>query len=360
MNVSRPMALRMFLRGLQNTIRRRPLSVSFEITHACTANCWHCNWGGPIKETRLSADEYAAICRGLKPVVSHISGGEPLARNDVDEIIRAQANPGRLPFMVVVTNASQLSGDRFLRLKRAGMHQLSISIDFPDDRHSEFRRIPGLFDRMDRVVPECVRLAEPGGVVMNCSITSWNYRDVPAIVDVAQRWGTSVNFSAYTPLRTSDDSGLVTDPDEQRDLRRMFEKLIAMKQAGKPVYTSERVLWRYYDFLCGQEVSNCRAGDKFLVISPDGRLVPCAMVMAYFTDHRSMQREFTCTNTCTRCYISTRANTEKTVREFLVDNLAILSRAGRRRLPVLAETEETPVSEPTAAPAAPLRDGTFD
>ncbi len=33
------------------------------------------------------------------------------------------------------------------------MHQLSVSLDFPDDRHSEFRRIPGLFDRMAEVLP---------------------------------------------------------------------------------------------------------------------------------------------------------------------------------------------------------------
>jgi hypothetical protein len=53
------------------------------------------------------------------------------------------------------------------------------------------------------------------------------------------------------------------------------------------------------------------------------------MVMAYFTDHRTMQREFSCKNTCGACYISTRANAEKTPRELLEDNLAVLGRALR-------------------------------
>lgn len=320
------MALRMLAHGTWNVLRKRPLSVSFEVTHACTANCWHCNWGGPIRETRLGPEEYAAICRELDPVVSHVSGGEPLARGDLDEIIRAMANPGRLPFMIVVSNASQLTPERFLRLKRAGMDQLSVSIDFPDDRHSEFRRIPGLFDRMGRVIPECARIGDPGDVVLNCCISSWNFRAVPDIVRVAESWGVSVNFSAYTPLRTDDERGLVRGDEHRGELRRVFDQLLALKRAGKPVYTSERVLGRFYRFLCGEEVPNCQAGIRFLVINPDGRLTPCAMVMAYYNDQRTMQREFSCRNTCTRCYISTRANTEKAPSEFLGDNVAVLSR----------------------------------
>lgn len=338
MNVAGGMALRMLAHGLWNTWRKRPLSVSFEVTHSCTANCWHCNWGGPIKETRLQPEEYAAICRELDPVVSHVSGGEPLARGDVDEIIRAMANPGRLPFMVVVTNASQLSPERFQRLQRAGMHQLSVSIDFPDQRHDEFRRIPGLFDRMSRVIPECARLAEPGGVVLNCCITAWNFRAVPDIVRVAERWGVSVNFSAYTPLRMDDPRGLVGSNGQRDDLKKMFHDLIDLKRAGKPVYTSERVLWRYYRFLTGGTLPNCQAGIRFLVINPDGRLTPCAMVMAYFNDQPAMRREFSRKNTCTACYISTRANTEKTAKEFLLDNVAILGRALLFRWPVFSRS----------------------
>ena len=50
MNISGSMSLKMLARGLRNKLQDKPLSVSFEITHSCTANCWHCNWGGPIKE----------------------------------------------------------------------------------------------------------------------------------------------------------------------------------------------------------------------------------------------------------------------------------------------------------------------
>lgn len=332
LNISRGIAVRIAARALWNLGRRRPLSVSFEVTHACTANCWHCNWGGPIKETRREPREYGAIARELKPVVVNVSGGEPLARGDLDDILRAIARPGRLPWIVVVSNASQLTPERFLRLKSAGMHQLSISIDFPDTRHSEFRRIPGLFERMDRVIPECARIGDRNDINLNCCITAWNYRDLPEIVRLAERWGVQVNFSAYTPLRMDDPTGLVGRNGNREELRRVLREVIDLKSAGKPVYTSERVLWKYYRFLCEGKMEGCKAGIRFLVVNPDGRLTPCAMVMAYYNDQATMRREFSSCNTCTACYISTRANTEKTAKELIADNLAILGRLLPRRL----------------------------
>jgi len=343
MNVSGGMALRILAKGTWNTLRKYPLSVSFEITHSCTANCWHCNWGGQIAETRRTPAEYAAINRELKPMIVNVSGGEPMARKDLDDIVRAFARPGRLPWIVVISNASQLSEQRFRRLKAAGMHQLSLSIDFPDDRHSAFRRIPGLFAHMNEMVPKCVGVGDEGDVSLNCCITAWNYRDLPDIVRLATRWGVSVNFSAYSTLRTDDPRGLVKNNGSPEELKEKIAEVIEMRQQGYPVYTSDRVMRKFADFLVGARAPGCQAGYKFLVVAPDGRLTPCATVMAYFDDHRTMQREFSRTNTCEACYISTRANTEKTVAEYFADNADTLrqwlpwSRSARPRLPLPVE-----------------------
>ncbi|MBI3082592.1 MAG: radical SAM protein [Gemmatimonadetes bacterium] len=356
MNITGRIAAKMLFRGIRNRIEQRPLSVSFEITHACTANCWHCNWGGPVKgEKRLGAEDYARICRDLRPVVAHISGGEPLARSDVYDIVRAMARPGDLPWMVMVSNASNLTVERYRRLRQAGINQFSISLDFPDDRHSEFRRIPGLFQKMDRVIPRLAALGN-NDVSLNACITAWNFREVPEMVRLAKRWGTPINFSAYTPLRLSDLRGMPAE-ETYAELRRVFETVIAMKRAGYPVYTSERVLWKFYRFLTGGTIPGCQAGRRFLVINPDGRLTPCAMVMAYHTSQRTMLREFTRHNTCEMCYISTRANTEKTPFEFVADNLQLLlERIFRRRsrlpdttLPWAEEAEADAVAEELAS-----------
>jgi MoaA/NifB/PqqE/SkfB family radical SAM enzyme len=324
MNVSKNMTVRMLTRGAWNMLRKKPLTVSFEVTHTCTANCWHCNWGGPVKETRLEPEEYARIWRTMGAPVVNVSGGEPMARGDLDDVVRALANPGRLPWVVVVSNASQLTPERFLRLKRAGMHQLSISIDFPDERHDKFRRIPGLFDRMDKMIPECVRVGDESDISLNCCITGWNYRSLPDIVRVADRWGVQVNFSAYSMLRVDEAAGLPQQNGSKESLKEAIEEVIDLKKAGCGVYTSEDALWKYYEFMCSGHTPGCRAGERFLVVNPDGRMTPCAMVMAYFDDQPSMLREFSCSNECGACYISTRANAEKTPRQLLAGNLETL------------------------------------
>jgi len=325
MNVTGRMALKMLMRGLRNKFEERPLSVSFEITHYCTANCWHCNWGGPVKgEQRLEAEDYAAICRELRPVVSHISGGEPLARTDVYDITRAMANPGGLPWMVLVSNAAALNVKKYEKLREAGINQFSISLDFPDDRHSDFRRIPGLFDKMNRVIPEITARGN-GDLSLNVCITAWNYKELPAMVELAKRWNTSINFSVYTPLRVSDERGL-PDGDTLNEVRDVFQRVLDMKSLGYPVYTSPRVMWKFFKFLTDRGIPGCEAGRRFLVINPDGSLIPCAMVWAKYNDQRDMLREFTANNTCEMCYISTRANTEKTLGDFLSDNWEMLVR----------------------------------
>jgi MoaA/NifB/PqqE/SkfB family radical SAM enzyme len=324
-NITGRLALKMLLRGIRNKFEQRPISVSFEITHYCTANCWHCNWGGPVKgEQRLQAEDYAAICEELRPVVSHISGGEPLARTDVYEIARAMANPGGLPWMILVSNAAALTADKYWKLREAGINQFSISLDFPDERHSEFRRIPGLFDKMSRVIPEITALGN-NDLSLNVCITAWNYRELPAMVKLAKKWNTKINFSVYTPLRVSDESGL---PREERleEVRGSFQQVIDMKKAGYPVYTAERVMWKFFKFFTDRGIPGCQAGRRFLVINPDGALIPCAMVWAKYGSQREMLREFTANNTCEMCYISTRANTEKTLRDLVADNWTMLAR----------------------------------
>lgn len=323
MNINGRLALKMLMRGIRNKFDELPLSVSFEITHYCTANCWHCNWGGPVKgEERLDADDYAAICRELRPVVSHISGGEPLARTDVYEIARAMANPGDLPWMILVSNAAALTTDKYWRLREAGINQFSISLDFPDDRHSDFRRIPGLFDKMNRVIPEITALGN-NDLSLNVCITAWNYGDLPAMVRLARHWNTKINFSVYTPLRVSDPRGMPED-ERLKAVRDKFQEVVDMKKLGYPVYTSERVMWKYFQFFTDRGIPGCQAGRRFVVINPDGMLTPCAMVWAKYKSQRNMLRAFTASNTCEQCYISTRANTEKTLSDFLADNWEML------------------------------------
>ena len=127
---SRFYALQGAYRWIWNTLMQKPWAISIEVTHNCTANCEHCDKGELIKnEKQATPEEYRQIYEQIRPLVVQISGGEPLLRKDILDIVRIFNNPEHLPYIVFVTNASLLTEEKYDQLKKAGVDQFSISLD---------------------------------------------------------------------------------------------------------------------------------------------------------------------------------------------------------------------------------------
>ena len=93
-------ALRILVRGVNNYRVGRPLVVSFEVTYRCTCDCRHCDKGGPNDlDYLIPPADYTRWTQILQPVAVQISGGEPLTRPDVAEVVRAIKQPNGLPYI---------------------------------------------------------------------------------------------------------------------------------------------------------------------------------------------------------------------------------------------------------------------
>jgi len=300
---------------------RRPICIALEVTHNCTANCRHCDKGEAVGEDPVGAEAYKEICVKLSPAVIQIAGGEPLLRKDLPEIVGALYRPDRPPLLVVVTNASLLTREKYSELREAGIRQFSISLDFPDERHSEFRRIPGLFERLDDLVPELLSFGN-GDIVINTCITRANYPHLLDIVEKVSEWGAKVNFSAYTDLRTQNPEFNLRHPEDTSRLNSIIDKIYSGNNGRGVVMTSERVLRRFSKYFESCYAANCRAGRRFLIVNPDGTLTPCAMfIEERYNSRKELIEKFANNNQCGGCYISIRANTEKSAWELLTDSL---------------------------------------
>jgi MoaA/NifB/PqqE/SkfB family radical SAM enzyme len=284
------------------------LTISFEITHACNAKCRHCHLGGGVKEDRASPQAFAEICAQVKPVVAQFSGGEPLLRQDLAEIVRAVRVPGRAPLIVVTTNAALLTKERFTELLEAGVDEFSISLDYPDDRHDAFRRIPGLFARIESLV-NGLDESERNHITLCCVIQRDNFRDLLRMAELAREWKVTVNFSSYTPLRTH-DQGYMIPPEEMDEFREVTRRLVAFKKTNGTVFTSEyafKLMARYFE---RGFHPRCRTGDKFCNVNPNGTFSPCGLIITNYRTLRELKTEFAKTNTCVYCLTSIRANCE--------------------------------------------------
>jgi MoaA/NifB/PqqE/SkfB family radical SAM enzyme len=296
-------------RGLGNLLVRKPLCVSFEITHSCNANCDHCHRGGPVQENRATPARFGEIYRELRPPVVQISGGEPLLREDVFEIIQALRQPDGAPYTILVTNGSLLTPDVVRQANRSGVDAYSISLDYPDERHDEFRMIPGLFHHLETLVAS-LDAEERRRITLNCVVQSDNFREALPLARLARSWGVGMNYSPYTWLRTQDRDYLVAERDIQ-ELEGIFRELLEFQRRHDTVKSNATFLKNMVAFFADGGIPGCHAGERFMVVNPDGTLSPCGLITTDYRTREDLTRDFVVKNTCSGCNTSIRAWTER-------------------------------------------------
>jgi len=119
---------------------RRVTNLRISITARCNLNCFYCHREGRKKknehsEREMTSDEIERIARiacsalGIKSI--KITGGEPLMRRDVFDIVHGIAEIPQIRDVSLTTNAILLTDDTALRLRECGLDRINVSCDFP-------------------------------------------------------------------------------------------------------------------------------------------------------------------------------------------------------------------------------------
>ena len=182
----------------------RDLRVS--ITERCSLRCTYCmpEEGLPAipRHELLTAAEIARLVGigarllGVREV--RFTGGEPLTRGDLVEIVRrsAEGAPG-LP-LAMTTNAIGL--DRWARpLREAGLTRVNVSLDTVDREHfAELTRR----DRLPRVLAGLEAAAEAGlgPIKVNAVLMRETLADAPGLLAFALEHGLHLRFIEQMPL----------------------------------------------------------------------------------------------------------------------------------------------------------------
>jgi MoaA/NifB/PqqE/SkfB family radical SAM enzyme len=320
-------AMKIGLRSLWNRAIGWPMCVSFEVTHSCVADCLHCDKGGIKPDPILmTLDDYRRYSEALRPGVCQMSGGEPLLREDLEDIIQAVKRPGGLPMVVCVSNSWLMTEERYLSLDKAGVSLFSISLDFPDERHDDFRQIVGLFARMSETIPYLVKKYGRNNIVLNSALTRLNFAELLRLVAKAEEWGTKISFSAYSALRTGDRSLCITAPEDLALLRRHLDWAKEHRRESSSIVNSDYVLDETFRFFADGGMKGCQAGRRFLVVRPDGLINPCSMFPAMqYSSRREAVRGFKATRErCDQCYVAIRAGTERSVVRAVQDSIGLV------------------------------------
>ncbi len=174
----------------------RPYVVSWNLTYRCNLACEHCYLDAgptPLVGTENFADRSELGTEECFRVIDEISafapecltiltGGEPLLRRDILEIVRRAAERGL--WVVVGTNGVRITENLARRLAEAGARGLSLSLDALDpDRHDRFRKVRGAW----RNTVEGAGILNRTGLpfIVQTTAGSHNLGELDAIADFA-------------------------------------------------------------------------------------------------------------------------------------------------------------------------------
>ncbi len=174
----------------------RPYVVSWNLTYRCNLACEHCYLdagGAPQVGTENFADRSELGTEECFRVIDELAafapecltiltGGEPLLRRDILEIVRRASERGL--WVVVGTNGVSITENLARRLAEAGARGLSLSLDALDpDRHDRFRMVRGAW----RNTVEGAEILNRAGLpfIVQTTAGSHNLGELDAIADFA-------------------------------------------------------------------------------------------------------------------------------------------------------------------------------
>ncbi len=140
------------VRQVRFSLGARPFLVLLELTRACALACVHCRAEAidAPEPGELSTAELVALFEDLAALGSprpHVvlSGGDPLRRDDLEELVAAAASR-YLAVAVSPAGTPLASSERLVALREAGAGAVSFSLDGASAAlHDGFRRVAGSF-----------------------------------------------------------------------------------------------------------------------------------------------------------------------------------------------------------------------
>jgi 12,18-didecarboxysiroheme deacetylase len=174
---------------LQFSADKKPVVV-WNVGRRCNLRCVHCYSQSRDQDypNELSHEDGMRLLADLGDFgapVALFSGGEPLMRPDIFELI-AYATSRKMR-AVVSTNGTLIDADTAARLRDAGLSYVGISLDGLEATNDRFRGVKGAFNMALQGVRNCLKTGVKVG--LRFTMTRHNYRDVGGILDLIQQEG---------------------------------------------------------------------------------------------------------------------------------------------------------------------------
>lgn len=277
------------MRPRRTDIRHVPYLLAVNLTARCNLSCMHCYMDAGQRlgerEGELTHAEVAAlfddIARRAPGTIVVLTGGEPLLRDDIEDITASGVAAGLR--VVLGTNGVLLSDKRIRRFKEIGLSGVGVSLDGVDaDTHDAFRGVRGAFDRSTEALRRC--RTNNLHAQIHFAVMRTNYEQVRDVAFLARELGVSaVNYfflvcvgrgRSYQDLPADQYerslkivAGLQSDFDDlliQSRCTPHFKRILYQRDPESP-----------YTRATGYDGGGCLAGTGYCRVTPEGEVTPC-------------------------------------------------------------------------------------
>jgi MoaA/NifB/PqqE/SkfB family radical SAM enzyme len=259
-------------------LTHKPYSASFFVTNECNLHCSYCPYLTFDKKI-LSLSEIEYLFAKLYKIGIRrlgLSGGEPLVRKDIGEIIHLAKRTG----FYVTLNTNLLLYSK-LKNKLDKVDFFFTSLDGDENSHIKNRgknSYTGVLDAIDDI------LQSGKNVVPICVVTEDNLDQMPILLKQADEHGFRMHFqSACTNPETNNknsDTILLNKKFQQ-----FWKELLKAKESGGSISNSKKFIefminWKDHSKTAIYDPSKrCAAVNGYLFINPQGQAFPCPGVI---------------------------------------------------------------------------------
>lgn len=271
---------------------RQPFVLAWELTRACNLACVHCRADAQVRRdpAELSTEEALRLIDDIAgfdvPPILVLTGGDPMRRPDLIELIRYATDRG-IRCTLTPAGTPLASSHRLSAVRDAGARRIAVSLDgSTPERHDGFRRVRGSFVWTQAIIRTAWKLDLP--VQIHTTLSRQTVDDLPAMADLADELG-AVVWAVFCLVPTG--RGLIADELGATEYEEVFRWLAERRTRARwelkltEGYHFRRVLFeregapsRGLGFASGDGIGRApkavNAGNGFCFVSHTGDVCP--------------------------------------------------------------------------------------
>jgi MoaA/NifB/PqqE/SkfB family radical SAM enzyme len=244
------------------------------------------------KVKEIDTHKWKEIIRDLKEWLGTfhlgISGGEPLLRRDLLEIVSFAVSSG--VSVGITTNGTLIDKSMADKLIKSGISNINISLEsIKDENHDFLRGVSGAFTKTMAAISSLIAIRKNYNsklkLCIQTNITEKNIKDLYNLLKWAKSNRLHIHFNNiidnldlfHGRQGNSDIREKSIFPKDQYEIIKLFDYLINQKELKKNILNSKAELVMNRDYYLGKvrSMNGCRAGVRNLNIQCDGTVKLC-------------------------------------------------------------------------------------